>query len=402
MRFYTCLIALVITFSCLSQVNDTIYYDTYWDKTKKDKAVYYRPLPLKKQDGLYVVKDYFINGNLQMEAFSTSLKNDVFQGDVIWYYDNGQISLKQTFDKGKTIGNEVSYFRDGTLMSSGVYKNGSKHDGTFYLSSTSRDKTSSVNNGNLHAYNTYYESTKTMARQTIYDKDRNYEKSIYFDKKGDTIAVTKEYNKSTNNFTGYSKIYFKVNKNANVLDIVFMLYQEYKNNELNVFLRDKDGKTLAKGRYKNGRPFEGQFFKDNRLETYKNGIRDGEAIFYDEIFNEIASGVYRNGAEYSGSFYIPYSREIQEFVNGKLVAKITKNKFTNQTYRCVFDNYTPIEGVYYTRSTLETYKAGKRIKQIDLNYDTGKKKSITYYDKGDYIITKKVYFKEDTQYEVHL
>jgi hypothetical protein len=61
------------------QQKDTIYYNKTWSNTTKDKAVFYRPLPLEQKDTLYVVKDYYKNGALQMEGLSSSATDDVLE-----------------------------------------------------------------------------------------------------------------------------------------------------------------------------------------------------------------------------------------------------------------------------------------------------------------------------------
>ncbi|MEL6916670.1 MAG: hypothetical protein AAFO99_02965, partial [Bacteroidota bacterium] len=400
MRFFIRLLALLYIFIGFSQTKDTVYFDKYWNKTVKDKAFFYRPIPLKKQGDLYVIKDYFVGGRIQMEGFSLSVDKDVFEGKAIWYYESGQQMLVRRFSNGKLVGKETSYFRDGTLLSSGFYEEGRKVEGSFYLSSTAQDKSATFVDGQLAAYNTFYETTKTVARQTVYGKDRIYEKSVYFDKNGDTIAVAKEYNRESRNLPGASKAYLRTNKNANVEAIIGIKYHEFKDGVLTILLKDALGNVWAKGFYKGDNPYDGRFFQDNRLVTYNKGVLEGEAVFYDQRFNEISRGTYSQGTEHSGSFYIPASQEIQEFEDGKIIAKITKNKFTDERYKCTFEGYTPINGDYYTFSELESYKNGKRIKRIDFDYDTGNKKSETYYENGDYQITKVIFHKNGQQNEL--
>lgn len=37
--------------------------------------------------------------------------------------------------------------------------------------------------------------------------------------------------------------------------------------------------------------------------TYKNGIKEGEAVFYDGSGNELSRGIYKNDLPYEGTFY---------------------------------------------------------------------------------------------------
>lgn len=50
-----------------SQVEKIIYFNLKWEKTTKDKASYYRKLPLKEKEGKVLIKDYYMSGAIQMQ-----------------------------------------------------------------------------------------------------------------------------------------------------------------------------------------------------------------------------------------------------------------------------------------------------------------------------------------------
>ncbi|WP_400076417.1 hypothetical protein [Winogradskyella sp. R77965] len=395
MRNFITGIFLVFMYLGFSQASDTLYYNAYWSKTTKDKALFYRLLPLQKKGSLYVVKDYYIDGTLQMEAFSSSEQKDVFQGDVIWYYANGKKRLQQTFKDHKIEGREKSYFRDGTLMSSGLYKNGRQFSGSFYLSDTAVDKTADYNDGKLISRNAYYEASKRLARKTYYNHyTYAYEKTVYFNPKGDALVSYKEFNRDGLK-TGITRVYVSTNENANIETIVFIKSQAYENDTLVTYLKDKAGKLIAKGIYKGDYPYKGQFFKDNRLERYEGSMLNGETIFYDDAFNEVARGVYKSGKEWSGSFRVLSSEEIQKYEAGQIIGKITKNKYTGELYECTFKDYNPIDGEYFNFNGLESYSNGYKTKMISYDYDTGRVKSITHYVPDSYNTDQVIYFNTD-------
>ncbi len=63
----------------------------------KERAEYFRSKPVKI-NGLFLVKDYFKSGELQMLALY-SIDEDVFVGEVKWYYKSGEIKKKRLYDK---------------------------------------------------------------------------------------------------------------------------------------------------------------------------------------------------------------------------------------------------------------------------------------------------------------
>ena len=126
MRWLLFFVLLLMCFSGFAQKKDTIYYNKYWNKSKKKNAEYYRPVPLKKENNLFVILDYYKDGTLQFKGYSAEETKDVFDGEAVWYYENGQVMLKQNFKNGNILGAEESYFRDGAVLSSGVYLDGKK------------------------------------------------------------------------------------------------------------------------------------------------------------------------------------------------------------------------------------------------------------------------------------
>jgi len=130
---------------------DTIWYDANWNKSEKNIAAYFRPQPAKKDNGYWLV-DYFLSGIKQMEAFSTTLDIETFDGTVTWYYENGNkmqtvnyknnvltgerknyheggpLKSQYSYDKdGKIGGDWVSYFENAKMDESGIYKNGERN-----------------------------------------------------------------------------------------------------------------------------------------------------------------------------------------------------------------------------------------------------------------------------------
>jgi len=115
----TILILTLIFATNLEAQKDTLYFNATWDKTTKQNAEFYRPMPLKKVGGLYQVKNYYSSGNLQMEGYFANVEKEILDGITVWYLKNGQKSKE-------------SYTVEAKEKSKGIYKNNHPYKGDFY------------------------------------------------------------------------------------------------------------------------------------------------------------------------------------------------------------------------------------------------------------------------------
>lgn len=121
-------IALIfIFFICLQYTavaqNDTIWYDKEWNETSKFHAEFFRPKP-KKKKGKYVIKDYYLNGKLQMEGPSIEQDTTIFDGEVTHYYKTGIMQSSTFFKNGILDGHATEFFEDGVIKRVIPYDNG--------------------------------------------------------------------------------------------------------------------------------------------------------------------------------------------------------------------------------------------------------------------------------------
>ena len=107
------LLVFVFSTSVVAQ-KDTIWYDANWNKAIKDQASYYRPAPAKKDNG-YLLIDYYLSGVKQMEAFSLTLDEDKFDGEVTWYYENGKVMQTVNYKNNMPHGLRKNYHESGSL-----------------------------------------------------------------------------------------------------------------------------------------------------------------------------------------------------------------------------------------------------------------------------------------------
>jgi antitoxin component YwqK of YwqJK toxin-antitoxin module len=154
---------------------DTIWFDSNWKKTSKNKASYYRCHCVKKANG-YWFTDYYISGAKQMEGLSLEKGNEVFQGPVKWYFENGNVFQIVTYKNGVLFGSRKVYNENGKLKSETIYKNG-KMDGPWK---------EYYENGKLHVTGAYEKGEKEGVWKTYCENGKLKEEGKYvFDRKVD-------------------------------------------------------------------------------------------------------------------------------------------------------------------------------------------------------------------------
>ena len=86
-----------------AQEKITLYYNSNWEITRKEKATYFREAEFDlnnfKLDG--TVMDFSITGTPIMKGKYNSDKKD---GDFVFYYENGNIKSKGKYDNDRRVG----------------------------------------------------------------------------------------------------------------------------------------------------------------------------------------------------------------------------------------------------------------------------------------------------------
>ncbi len=86
--------------------SDTTFYDKKWKVTLRENASFFRPLDFEKEGDLWVIKDYYISGNLQSRAYSKSKDDIVWEGETIWYSEEGVVFQKRIYEAGRILYDE--------------------------------------------------------------------------------------------------------------------------------------------------------------------------------------------------------------------------------------------------------------------------------------------------------
>lgn len=102
------------SWTAYSQKTVIAFYDSAWVLTTKEFAKYYRvgALDTKKYKYHGKVKDYYINGGLQMEGtFKANIKVDSFY----FYYPNGKLMTKGLYQNNLRYGFWTNYYQNGKI-----------------------------------------------------------------------------------------------------------------------------------------------------------------------------------------------------------------------------------------------------------------------------------------------
>lgn len=115
---------LLSFFSVLGQsTNDKkIFYDKEWNKCAEDSASYYRIIKdfyLGKKP--YLVTDYYITGEKQMEGQFLNPEMNIKTGLFTWYYRNGNKKEEANFKNRVYFGDYQSWYENGNKKLVGEY-----------------------------------------------------------------------------------------------------------------------------------------------------------------------------------------------------------------------------------------------------------------------------------------
>lgn len=114
------IVLVTIHLMTYSQKIAITYYDSAWLLTTKKFAVYYRTgiIDTKKFQYYGEVKDYFMNGKLQMKGkFQANIKIDTFY----FYYPSGELMTKGPYKNNIRYGIWTNYYENGKIKDKVVF-----------------------------------------------------------------------------------------------------------------------------------------------------------------------------------------------------------------------------------------------------------------------------------------
>lgn len=172
---------------------DTVFFNKEWKITKdRDSFAYYRPTPLIK-DGRYEVRDYFIDGRLQMlghysigaqNMMSDDIDDQYRDGKFEYYYENGKLENEGQCKNGGRIGRWTYHYRDGRVRSATLYRKGKLHGR--YTAYDSLNGLPSYTGMNKHdkavgTWTFFFRGTRQVKSTLTFKNDSLNGPAVYFD-----------------------------------------------------------------------------------------------------------------------------------------------------------------------------------------------------------------------------
>ncbi len=173
MKQITTLFLLLLSVFSFSQNIKTIYYDAEWKViNNKKNATYYRNIePYSKDKTHFLVKDFYITGEKQMEAILSSIEPEINDGYSNFYYKNGQQNTARNYINGKENGVYKEWYSNGQLKMEGNIKDDNKTGSWSYFYS----------NGKLNTSGIYLNNNKNGIWKIYNIHGINYLNKIYLD-----------------------------------------------------------------------------------------------------------------------------------------------------------------------------------------------------------------------------
>jgi antitoxin component YwqK of YwqJK toxin-antitoxin module len=178
------LFAIIISISFANaqapKENIIAYFDKKWQVVKDPAtATYYRTVEQRGEK--YLVRHYFMSGELQMEAECGSYKSGiVYNGKRVTYYANGNPKAQEFFQNNVEYGTHHTFYANGKPQKDVTFNNGKRKIDRFY----SPEGDDLLVNGNAIVQDTVF--GKGAAFREIID---HKEVSAFYIEKMDTIYV---------------------------------------------------------------------------------------------------------------------------------------------------------------------------------------------------------------------
>jgi antitoxin component YwqK of YwqJK toxin-antitoxin module len=105
-----------------SSIDRKIYLDSSWNETTSENYKYYRIVKdYYSNNDLYVIKDYYKSGVLQMEGTSKTKDDASKEGEFVFYYENGNKKTVTNYVKSRPNGKNFEWYENGNKRLEGEY-----------------------------------------------------------------------------------------------------------------------------------------------------------------------------------------------------------------------------------------------------------------------------------------
>ena len=296
LRFF--LITVLYLFVAQNAYNQSkIYFDQEWKISDKENAHFYRVIT-KKNDSLFHVKDYYINGALQMDGYYSNIKEGTMEGKNTWYYKNKRKMVSSMYSQGKLHGLSTVYQENGKLHYRLEYKDGDPYNGNYKTSITDGIEYIYKNGATLKRIEHGTVNGFYPAETRVYGTKKD---SVYWRNSNGKLIGVGIYDAHTHkiingldiktNWLEVTNTYYKKGKKDGIQNMSFegtlFVEKTFKNDTLTLHKSlDPFTNKMIECEYKNNEPVQGRFFEYDQMQD-----------FYDEY-------VYVNGEFKSRNRYI--------------------------------------------------------------------------------------------------
>src|SRR5262245_32526345 len=123
------LLAFILTVSSFISQSQTIekFYDENWKETNNLQSARFYSL-MEKKDSLWNQTDYFIfEKKIEMVGSYKDSLGKIRHGEFTWFYPNGNLEKKGSFDNNKREGQWIGYHANGNMSDSAFYVAGKRN-----------------------------------------------------------------------------------------------------------------------------------------------------------------------------------------------------------------------------------------------------------------------------------
>lgn len=348
---------VLISYSSFGQKQSRTYYDESWKETVAENASFYRDLPFKEKNGYVLIEDYYISGTLQMTGWVKNDQTQSYDGEVKWYYKNGNPKIIRNYKNNYAEGESKKFYENGVLKVLIIFKKGKK-EGEFSA----------------------YEPDGTLINTMFYKNDMPYDGTL-IEKNNKEVRIThyKKGLKILEEIKYDVKNLKEIKSNENTIAKgVFVNGEPYEGTFINAFYNGYiGGEKIRKFLHlrqittlKNGKEEGKQVFKrlgDEKIYAYyyaKNGIKEGESYAINPEDDSVYILNYKKGAPYNGEF-IDKNKEVIIYEKGSVKGIKKRREERGVTFFEIYQNNIKI-GVEYSLFEIDgntkqvgVYKEGK-------------------------------------------
>ena len=170
---FTGMVILICLCGSSQTAGDTIFFDKEWNQSVKKEASYFRIVSIDTSRILFLVRDYYLNGQLQMEGAYRSINPDMRIGEFSFWHQNGIKHISCHFKDGLLNGHYEEWHENGTLKKDKNYVDG-RLDGTTKDWNDQGVLTKSIQykDGAKHGQFITYYSNGQPTRRDVYKNDK--------------------------------------------------------------------------------------------------------------------------------------------------------------------------------------------------------------------------------------